>query len=263
MTEIKLLIILDTSIPDSGVLPNIPSKEDIEQALQRQKKDYEDATQSHITIVWNYMRLDLSQIPWVNSQWGENYKFISPQWLKDNAKNLGDYYSVAYVFPFTMWQAPAIWGWSMGFYNGYHIQLIRGMGRNNTVDSIYSMYVTFLEELFHGWDECIWYELGELIEPALNVKDFDEDVVHGKRWNYLTYIAFLEPYLIRIFGEDMLKLVIDGTEQSVVGKDGELYHIYNAATLKALSDIGIISGDPVPVSGEPDSGREIVVLVRE
>src|SRR3990167_6394973 len=97
-----------------------------------------------------------------------------------NVKNLGDYYGVAYVFPWTVWKADGIWGWSMGFYNGYHVQLIRGFGQNNTVNSIYYQYVTFLEELFHSWDEFIWYELGISLEQVMNVKDFDNEIVHAE-----------------------------------------------------------------------------------
>ena len=61
-----------------------------------------------------------------------------------------------------------------------------------------------------------------------------------------------------------MKLVIKGTEQYLEDSAGRHWHIYNAASLTALLDAGVINTlTPTPVETINDTGKEFVVLVRE
>ena len=115
------------------------------------------------------------------------------------------------------WKSDGIAGWSMGFYNRYHIQLIRGANKSQAQDNVYSMGVTFVEELIHGMDEFLWYELGISLEKILGVEDFDRDIVHAKRWNYDDELRIIIPYLIKIFSnEEDMKLTKEQVQKLYV-----------------------------------------------
>ncbi len=209
-TIIKLLIVLDE---------DIDYKDDIEKALIRQKRDYEEGSDGKLTLAWQYTTKRLRELKWVDSPWGKSYRWIDPNWIRDNVKAEDpNIYSIAFVFKYEHWKAPGIGGWSMGFYNGFHIQLIRGMSPTNTANNVYSMYVTFLEELFHGWDEFIWYELGLKIETKLGVEDFDRENVHAEhpdetRWDYQDEIKVMTPYLLQIFSPVKLMELVNAGKQ--------------------------------------------------
>lgn len=191
MTNLKLKIVIDSSIS---------YLKDVEDALERQKAVYERVSGGKLTIDTHIVREDLSGLPWVESHL--NAKYVDPTWLRRYARS-DDEYGIVYVFDFSNWQAPGISGWSMGFYNRHHVQLIKGNSKNEATDNIYSMFVTFHEELLHGFDEFLWYELGISLEQILNVGDFDYDIVHAKRWNYDKELKIIIPYLIKILNKYM------------------------------------------------------------
>jgi hypothetical protein len=75
---------------------------------------------------------------------------------------------------------------------------------------------------------------------------------------------FSWPLKIVVTPKPMLKLVILGKEQYILGKDGLAYHIYNSATLQAAFSAGIIGTlTPEPVSSIQDSGKDFVLLTQE
>ena len=76
--------------------------------------------------------------------------------------------------------------------------------------------------------------------------------------------AIISAMKIVVTPKPMLRLVILGKEQYIVGKDGLAYHIYNAATLPTLLSAGIISSlTPEPVTAIQDSGKDFVLLTQE
>jgi len=86
-----------------------------------------------------------------------------------------------------------VWGWNLGrFFNGTQVQLIR-------VSSIQSTYLVLAQELMHTFDQFIKLETGTNINKILDVKDFDEDVVHKLAFSYNESYRKLSPMLNKTF----------------------------------------------------------------
>jgi hypothetical protein len=192
--EIKLLVIIDAAI---DYLPQI------EEALEKQKQDYLTATQGEVDVSWIIKRQDLSHLPWMEYGYGADNYGISTAWIRQDTSQIsGDYYSIAYVIKDTNWTTQgnkAIAGWSVGFYSGYHVQLIKGFGNN-----VEANYRTFLMELMHSWNEYSMAKLGTDFNKLFSVLNWDEDVVHGRHpdytvFKYIPVIQKIKDILIQLF----------------------------------------------------------------
>jgi len=174
--KINLLVIVDTAI---DYLPQI------EKSLERQRQDYLAGTGGDVDVVWDIKRQDLSGLNWVEYGYGANNYGVSTAWIvQDTGKIKGEYYSVAYVIKYSNWtrKGNIISGWSAGFYNGYHVQLIKAYENNITAN-----YTTFLMELIHGFNEYAMSRLGVNFNTLFNIGNWDEDVIHARHRDYTVF----------------------------------------------------------------------------
>ena len=242
---IKLLIVLDKSI----MYP-----EQISEGLALQRQDYEA---SGIAVTEKFQVQDLSDLKWVEYD-GQGHYGVDWAWLKEQTKDKKEFYSVAFVFHDENWSrlgmTSEIWGWSAGFFNGVHVQLIRvKKDRVIALDGVVRIgtYYAFSMELMHSWNEYIQSKMGMSQNEFNNLfnADFDEGVVHGKtppwrRYQYRPVIEILKPYLLKFF-KTMLKLerqkgrrevfaVINGRNYYM---SGEAFADFVAAGLASWADI--------------------------
>ena len=222
--QVKLLIIVDTAIDYLS---------QIEKSLEMQRKDYLVGTEGDVDIVWDIKRQDLSGLNWIEYGYGKNNYGVSPAWIsQDTSEIKGEYYSVAYVIKDTNWTKKGnlyISGWSVGFYNGYHIQLVKGYKNN-----IEANYQTFLMELIHGFNEYSVSRLGVNFNTLFNVRNWDEDVIHAEHpdyelFEYISVIEKIKPILIELFKineknmEDIILVFDPLTEKG--SRDRKIYRL--------------------------------------
>jgi len=198
--KIRLLVIVDTKVD---------FLDEVEKALEMQRRDYLEGSGGEVDVVWEIKRQDLSNLPW-REYWGNNYG-VSAQWVREDTakireKHGSDFDSIAYVIDWDNWTTEGngwIWGWNLGtFYpdrNGYQVQLIKA-GRH----SLKALYYTFLMELFHAHDDFYYRATGKRLETIFNVTDFDEDVVHALHddyqvFKYIPVIQEMKDVLVDLF----------------------------------------------------------------
>lgn len=201
---IKLLIIKDTAIDYIF---------QIEEDLEKQRADYLEGSDGDVDISWEIIEQDLSNLNWIEYGYGANNYGVSPAWLTEDTKNRPDVYSIAYVFADRNWTRLGnqnIWGWSVGFYNNRHVQLIRGS--QNNVDSLYK---TFLMELMHSFNEYAKDRIGANFNELFKVSNWDEDVVHARHpdWELFKYVP-----VIRIMKDVLIELFKVKTTETMIGK---------------------------------------------
>lgn len=144
---------------------------------------------------------DLSNLEWVEynpelykGAYGVDFAFINTE-TKKIYDELGPKYDcVMFVIDEANWKTPnSAWGWNLGlFYNGHQVQLIRA----STVDFT---YMGFAMEVLHAMDNFARTELGVNVETIFGVRNFDEDIVHAKAYNYRPYIAQVGGLLLEAF----------------------------------------------------------------
>ena len=189
---IRLLIIIDTAIDYENQIIS---------ALNMQRQDYLKGADKDIDIVWQFKRQDLSNLNWIEYGYGKNNYGVNTAWIIEDTKNRPDVYSIAYVINNSNWtrKGNLIHGWSVGFYNGHHVQLIRGYKNN-----VEAMYRTFLMELIHSFNEYAKARLGVNFNALFDVYNWDEDVIHAehpdyKLFEYISVIEKMKPILIELF----------------------------------------------------------------
>lgn len=252
-------------------------------ALQAQKAEIETSTGGATTTSWEFRPYDLSVCPWQlygNYSFGQAYG-PSFAWIEQELKKVqlsdGEKFDfVQFVFDESHWDTrsstPQVFGYSLNQFipsptPNYSVQIIR----SHTQSGYISLKKTFDMELAHSFDNFA-KTINLNLNTLFGVVDFDEDVIHGRDprypiFQYSQVYAKLKDILFnKLFPTEpnMLKLVILGSEQYLVDKDGKAWHIYNAATLNNLYASGIISTlTPEPVSSVNDTGKEFVILTQE
>lgn len=253
---IKVLVAIDDSVV---YLPKV------EEAFFLLQNDFSFPTSGEIRLEGTIVRKDFRNVPW-DFYGSTGAKGVSHSWIRTDTAPIKDrYHCVMYVIDWANWQEPTVWGWNVGpFFNGMQTQLV-SIRDNRTPLQIKK---TMSMEIMHAWDQFA-DRIPISLESLFGVNDYDEDVIHGKDARYPVYeyrpvIAKLKDVFIKLFPNTMIQHIIEGTEQYLAGSNGKKFHIYNLATLQALKDLGIVSGEPTASDGSiPDSGKEIVVLIKE
>lgn len=97
------------------------------------------------------------------------------------------------------------WGWNLGeFFNNYQVCLVMGQPNVN------GMKMTFAMEIAHGIDNFVSAEIGGDLAALLEVKDFDEDVIHGQTppwiaYEYAPLFERIKAYIVQVFDKRRLR----------------------------------------------------------
>ena len=234
-------------------------------ALFQIKETYEKSTGGDITVSWVFDKADLSDIQIHYSWFSKQYRLFEQKY-KDTVDFL-----VLVVSP-TNWHQTTYWGIHSGIYkdfarNPYSVIAFK----NSPMYTAYAPKITLSEEIAHSFNDWPKFRKPNVDVVALfGVQNYDEEIVHGHRYDYGFVYEKLKPYFVEWFPSKQeppmaLKLVITPSkEQWVEGLDKKAYHVYNVDTLRNLFQAGVVSLlEPFPVDSVEDSGKEIIILDRE
>ena len=149
---------------------------EVDTALERIKSDYADAT----PVSWSYEDRDFSALRWVEYQ----PTYLGIAWdivYKDCRAVQKDLYDqIIYLVSEENWKAAGIGGWNLGTpINGFQVQIVRIYANNPE-----ALYKTFAMEIAHSWNDICIQEIGDNLLSTFDVKDFDNEVVHGADKRY-------------------------------------------------------------------------------
>jgi len=258
--KLPYLVLVDTPLENAT---------NIDEALVLHGQDILDATDKEVLSVWEKIDFDFTGAPW--EEYSPGYKGPAISWVTNVVKDLPNKPFIQLVIDDSHWDS-VVYGWNLGrFFSNSEgrsqVQVIKNWPTRQTP----SLKKTFDMEIAHAFDNWIEYlekDFG-LFERLFGVTDFDEDVIHGRDQRYPVYqykpvYAKIKEYLIKHFPNMVHHIIEDGTEQYLVGSNGKKFHIYNLATLQALKELGIVGDNPLVSNGSiPDSGKELVVLIKE
>jgi hypothetical protein len=148
-----------------------------------------------IDIKWFIEYRDFSSIPKEN-YWG-GYEGFQHIWLRNQCAEVYKRYAeevdqVVFMQDSNHWNLNGVWGWNMStVFSGYGVQQVRFAQNKNHSDerNINNTFGTAYHEMHHDHDGFVFIYLDRLIEPLVNVNNWDNDVTHGgaDHWDYIRY----------------------------------------------------------------------------
>lgn len=161
----RILILLDATV--------LSRKQEVENALLKIREDYIPAT----PVTWEYQLKDLTNVPWVEylpNALGISFDIVNKDVQDIYTRDGEKWDNIIYVVDRSNWKAPNIGGWNLGYpRKGYTVQIV--LATENTE----WLYKIFAMEIAHSWNDVCIQEINDNLLFIFDVKDFDNQVIHG------------------------------------------------------------------------------------